>query len=82
MIFIQSGLKEIARIYSKKSSEIIFVKKIWLYLINNFCYFTFCVLNASLSSLLNIVSKLGDLTVISPPPSSNLEVFSFVGLQK
>ena len=73
MIFIQSGLKEIARIYSKKSSEIRFVKKIWLYLINNFCYFTFCyftfcVLNASLSSLLNIVSKLGDLTVISPPP--------------
>ena len=27
MIFIQSGLKEIARIYSKKSSEIIFIKK-------------------------------------------------------
>jgi hypothetical protein len=27
MIFIQSGLKEIAGIYSKKSSEIIFIKK-------------------------------------------------------
>jgi hypothetical protein len=39
-------------------------------------------LNASLYSMLNIVTKLGDLTVISPPPSSNLEVFSFIGPQK
>gem|GEM_PF-3577714 len=38
-------------------------------------------LNASLYSMPNIVSKL-DLTVISPPPSSNLEFFSFIGSQK